>query len=341
MSLAINVATAEGLVLSADSRQSYRNQKGQARIGSDSASKVFKLSSKVGATVTGPAFLPEKETLKNVSKFIDDFKRETDVESLTVEKTAKSLHSFFDKKYPYKKQLEKIPGQLKKQLEVQGGKVIEITPKESYVEFKFRDPSGAIRTGKSGPEQLSFIVSGYNKDGTHATYIAYVTGEIEEKRNSLDKKKEYGASWTGQIGVVARIVLGRDPKTIDVLMLRGLLNPGINEKKVADFFRGLQYAISWGTMTLQDAIDFASLMIETTSAIQRFSDGIAMDPGDIPGVGGPIDIAVITPDKGFVWVAKKKLEIGENSLDLEQIPNLEKTTPAKSSPTPKKRAKKN
>lgn len=322
MSLAINVTTAEGQVLAADSRQSYRNQKGQARIGSDSASKVFKLSSRVGATATGPAFLPEKDTLKNVSKFIDDFKRESDLESLTVEQTAKSLHAFFDKKYPYKEQLEKIPEQLKKQLESQGGEVVEITPKESYVEFKFKDPSGAVRTGRSGPDQLSLIVAGYNKDGSHGTYIVYVPGEIEEKRNSLDKKKEYGASWTGQIDVVARIVLGRDPRTIDFLMLRGFLNPNVGEKEVGEFFNGLQYAISWGTMTLQDAVDFASLMIETTSAIQRFSDGIAMEPGDIPGVGGPIDIAAITADKGFVWVSKKALNIGSSKVDLEQIENL-------------------
>jgi hypothetical protein len=55
----------------------------------------------------------------------------------------------------------------------------------------------------------------------------------------------------------------------------------------------LEYNINWGAMTLRDAIDFASLMIETTSAIQRFSDGIRQAPGDMPGVGGPIDVAVI------------------------------------------------
>jgi len=41
-------------------------------------------------------------------------------------------------------------------------------------------------------------------------------------------------------------------------------------------------------MTLQDAIDFCTLMIQTTSAIQRFSDGIIANPGDMPGVGGPV-----------------------------------------------------
>ncbi len=75
-------------------------------------------------------------------------------------------------------------------------------------------------------------------------------------------------------------------------------------------------------MTLQDAVDFCVLMIQTTSAIQRFSDGIIADPGDMPGVGGPVDAAVITPDKGFVWVARKKLSVGGNEINLDKEANL-------------------
>jgi len=48
MSLGINVTIPEGIVLAADSRQTYRNQKGMARVGSDSASKVFRIGSRMG-----------------------------------------------------------------------------------------------------------------------------------------------------------------------------------------------------------------------------------------------------------------------------------------------------
>jgi len=85
----------------------------------------------------------------------------------------------------------------------------------------------------------------------------------------------------------------------------------IGEEKVTQQLRGLEYQISWGTMTLQDAIDFCTLVIKTTGAIQRFSDGVKMDPRDMLSVGGDIDIAAITRDKGFVWVKKKKLKIDE------------------------------
>jgi len=89
--------------------------------------------------------------------------------------------------------------------------------------------------------------------------------------------------------------------------------------EIQNQLQGLEYAIQWGTMTIQDAVDFCTLMIQTTSAIQRFSDGINADLGDMPGVGGPIDVAVITPDQGFVWISKKKLRYGDNEVDLNKL----------------------
>ena len=71
MSLVINTATPEGIVLAADSRQSYRNRKGMARIGSDNASKLFQLNKRVGVAVTGLAFLPEDAVPKNIIKFME------------------------------------------------------------------------------------------------------------------------------------------------------------------------------------------------------------------------------------------------------------------------------
>ena len=63
-------------------------------------------------------------------------------------------------------------------------------------------------------------------------------------------------------------------------------------------------------MTLQDAIDFARSMVEITITVQRFTHGILSAPGDFPGVGGPIDIAVARPGDGpMTWVAQKQLHI--------------------------------
>jgi len=135
------------------------------------------------------------------------------------------------------------------------------------------------------------------------------------------KGKEYGASWIGQTDVVQRIVLGFDGRIRNNKFVQESIQKYGNAE-VNKQLRNIEYSIQWGTMTLQDAVDFCTLMIQTTSAMQRFSDGIAADPGDMPGVGGCVDVAVVTPDKGFVWVSKKKLEVGDHEVDIDKEPNL-------------------
>lgn len=321
MSLAINTTTPDGLVLAADSRQSFRNRKGQARVGSDSAIKIFELSKFIGLLITGPAFLEENGVLKNISKFVEDFKEKNKVEGKEVSEVATKLHNFFDEKYNYRKDLEALPEKIRQELNQKGLEVIETKQEEGKVIFKFKDKEGKIGQGVGGVDRLAFIVAGYNPDGSHQVFTVYVPGDLEEKRSSKIKGKEYGASWAGQIDVIARVVLGRDPRLSNLNFVQQAAK-NLGKETIRNELAGLEYAISWGTMNLQDSIDFSVLMIQTTSAIQRFSDGIQMDPGDITGVGGPVDVAVITPNKGFVWVSRKSLGANDSTIDLEKLPDL-------------------
>ena len=52
--------------------------------------------------------------------------------------------------------------------------------------------------------------------------------------------------------------------------------------------------------SLQDAIDYVEFLIDTTARYQRFANMI-------PTVGGDVDITLITPYKGFVWIHQKEL----------------------------------
>jgi hypothetical protein len=83
-----------------------------------------------------------------------------------------------------------------------------------------------------------------------------------------------------------------------------------------------EYLINWGTMTIQDAAEFSSLAIKTTEAIQKITDGTWQKPGSSPGVGGEVDIAVTTPEKGFVWIKKKKIHIDGTEVDLDKLPDI-------------------
>ncbi|MEK7541341.1 MAG: hypothetical protein AAB533_00650 [Patescibacteria group bacterium] len=319
MSLAINATTSSGLVLAADSRQSYRNQKGMARIGSDTASKIFRLNKNIGCALTGIAFLPSPGGIKNVGSFVEEFKRVEEVERLDVEDTANKLHQFFEARYDWKTQLNNLKMLIKKDLESKGLELVgDFDEMKGKLKFTFKDTTGKEQQGVGGIDGIEVMVAGFNHDGSHQVFICNIPGEVSKKRDSKERSKEFGAAWTGQTDVTARIVLGWDGRMWALPFVQEAIN-ALGEPQVRSQIAGLEYQISWGTMTLQDAVDFCTLAIRTTEAIQRFSDGVAMNPGDMPGVGGNIDVAVIRRDKGFAWVKKKNLVVEGGEIEIDDI----------------------
>ncbi|MGZ4159742.1 MAG: hypothetical protein ACXVNF_02930 [Neobacillus sp.] len=318
MSLVINTTTPEGIVLAADSRQSYRNMKGMARIGSDNAIKLFQINQRIGVGITGLAFLPEEGVQKNVSQFIEEFRRGSKVKNMEVRDVAKKLQHLFNHKYQWKEQLDQLMVTIQNDLSSKDCTVLKMENEDSVLRFSFRTPHGTLENGIARLDPIELLVAGYNPDGSHQVYSCTIPGLLQNLRDSHQPDKQYGSSWIGQGDVAARIVLGFDSRIHDLEFVKKAIRAR-NDVEILNQLQGLEYAIQWGTMTLQDAVDFCTLMIQTTSAIQRFSDGINADPGDMPGVGGPIDVAVITPDHGFVWVSKKRLKYGENEVDLDKV----------------------
>ena len=83
MTLVISTITSSGIVLTADSRQTYRNQAGAIRVGSDSAMKLFKLTNTCGVAISGRAFLNEKDQpVKDAGFFIRKFAETEKLEGL-------------------------------------------------------------------------------------------------------------------------------------------------------------------------------------------------------------------------------------------------------------------
>lgn len=312
MSLAISTTTPEGIILAAESRQSFRNGKGMARIGSDTASKVFQISPDVGVAVTGVAFLPENEVLKSIGYFIEQFKEQNykELKVWNVEEAANQLSAFLEKRYDHKIPEKQIKEQVSLQIKQKGFRGLEFKPWNGPVlEFTFLDKEGKLGSGAAAIDTITFIVAGFDKDKKQKVFIVNVPGQVQSKRDGGVKGKEFGADWIGQTDVVSRIVLGFDPRIDNLPFVRE--NFQKNKDETIHQLRGLEYVIQWGTMTLQDGVDFSTLIIKTTEAMQRFSDGIAMNPGDMPGVGGEIDIALITAKDGFSWLKQKEIEYKE------------------------------
>jgi 20S proteasome alpha/beta subunit len=164
----------------------------------------------------------------------------------------------------------------------------------------------------AGQLAFGFQIAGYNLNSTVGE--VYSASIPPGNAPLLFNTHSPSCIWNGQIDVVSRLVLGFDPRIENLPFAQHLTANTIpGQAALGDQLRSLQYQINWHTMTLQDAIDFAILMVNSTIKMQRFSDGITLSPGDIPGCGGSIDVAVITNREGFRWIQKKDLK-GEQNL---------------------------
>ena len=95
MTLVISTIISSGIVLTADSRQTYRNQAGIVRIGSDSAMKVFKITGSAGVAISGRAFVNEdNEPVKDIGFFINRFAKNEKLEGLEIKEIAEKLNKY-------------------------------------------------------------------------------------------------------------------------------------------------------------------------------------------------------------------------------------------------------
>lgn len=66
------------------------------------------------------------------------------------------------------------------------------------------------------------------------------------------------------------------------------------------FANALMPRAPFQAFSLQDAVEYAEFIIDSTAKAQRFSR-------ELPTVGGAIDIALITPFDDFTWIKRKEL----------------------------------
>src|SRR5437879_1066272 len=133
MTLAISTLTSSGIILTADSRQTYRNQAGATRIGSDSVMKLFKLTESCGVAISGRAFLSEDgQTAKDVGFFVNRFAESEKLNGLKVkeiaEKLNKSLADIF-----VTKEMEVLKKQIEEEIKKLGGTNLKFFPAEGHI----------------------------------------------------------------------------------------------------------------------------------------------------------------------------------------------------------------
>ncbi len=268
MTVAVNVVVPEGLVFAADTRQTFRNERGDIKVSSEHARKVFQLTSKVAAVTWGWGFL----TRRDINSLVEEFKLGLDTApSLPVEEVARQLRRFFVTKY------------------------------NQEIENKWSQPvpEGSYATG--------FLVGGYDPGETVGkVYECWVPGEKEWLIQSTDRP---GANWRGMEDAISRLVKGYDRR------LRQL--PGFTPELEQELKKGpLDYLTYFGSMPLQDAIDYVIFLIRTTIEMQRFSDGILIEPGESAGCGGTVEVLVVRPQDGVRWIQQQELR-GERAIHAD------------------------
>jgi 20S proteasome alpha/beta subunit len=303
MTLSLACLTSSGIVLSTDSRQTYRNKVNMTRIGTDSALKLFQITPAIGVVIAGRAFFPDGNgILKNTGWFIEEFRKTELPPNGSVREISVALNNYFTRAF-LEPEVLRVRERLELNVIAQGGRDLTFKSRDRLkIPYSYIGKDGNYVESQWLIDSISYIVAGYDPDGTGRGCVNFVPDGPTREQNT-----EYGgALWIGQSDILGRIIKGYAWEINDLDFVKEARSQG---KAIDSELAKLEYVINWATMTIQDAVDFCVLMTRMTEGIQRFSDGTTMNPGGIPGVGGHVNVATITSDEGLRWINKRDLVV--------------------------------
>lgn len=112
-------------------------------------------------------------------------------------------------------------------------------------------------------------------------------------RGDNNGKPDFGANWFGAYDALVRLHHGCD----DLVIKNVIDRFKITQEDAMTLLQGIEYHVIFDGMPLQDAIDYATYLINVVIGRFRFVIGA-------PVCGGEIDVAVIKPNS-FTWVQRK------------------------------------
>ena len=125
-----------------------------------------------------------------------------------------------------------------------------------------------------------------------------IDGNVSPEPSLLQGENDFGIRWAGETEALDRLILGRSLAIVGSAVKNGLDESSAIDmlsKMAPDIFECLVMS----AMPIQDAIDLARYLVETTIGFFKFSIARART------VGGQIEIATITKHEGFRWVDRK------------------------------------
>ncbi|HVD86856.1 MAG TPA: hypothetical protein VNB59_05555 [Solirubrobacterales bacterium] len=144
--------------------------------------------------------------------------------------------------------------------------------------------------------ELGFLVAGYSDGEPLPEEFEFLFPE-DEAPSEVRPPDVFGASWRGQNTPFIRLYKGFDPRIAEAL--RG---HGLDDGKIDAVTADLEASVLYDGMPVQDAINFATFILETTIAYTTFEVGPA-------SCGRPLQVATILADEGFKWISKPELRV--------------------------------
>jgi len=156
----------------------------------------------------------------------------------------------------------------------------------------------------SGPG-MSFVVGGYDPRAAYGSVFVFNVPNQPDPQPRNAGEGEFGMTWGGQREIATRLIHGFDPALAQALAEKLKLDEQQMEEIFKEVRRNLPFPIPYAALPLQDCIDLATFLIRSTILFQNVAVGVR-------GVGGPIDVAVITRTDGLRFVQRKVIR-GEPS----------------------------
>jgi hypothetical protein len=168
-------------------------------------------------------------------------------------------------------------------------------------QWKLKMPKDYKETG------MAFVVGGFDEDSAYGSVFEFNIPNLPQPKEVA--KGEFGMTMGGQPEVTSRMIQGYDARLLEIA--QKTLRLTINQKnELEKALRQLQLQIPFPFLPLQDCIDLAVFLIKTTSTAQNLSIGVR-------GVGGDVDVAVITQRDGLTIIQQKELT-GDKSVRIKE-----------------------
>jgi len=149
------------------------------------------------------------------------------------------------------------------------------------------------------PTNLQLRLCGYSAGRPLAeVWEVNMTGQHCPPPRCIMEETSFGVMWDGQYEALNRLVLGLGFDVGGALVKHGMPAPEAS-KLQEELVRDLYVTLSVPAMPIQDAIDLARFLVETTIGFVRFAVFLPKS------VGGAVEIAAITKHEGFRWVQRK------------------------------------